>query len=59
MIFQVFGLNDNKVKEVDIVQIKIKGNNGLSFLLKLFCVQKYAHLSQVKSITFLKTIMTI
>ena len=29
MIFQVFGQNDNKVKEVDIVQIKIKGNNGL------------------------------
>ena len=29
MIFRVFGQNDNKVEEVDIVQIKIKGNNGL------------------------------
>ena len=29
MIFLVFGQKDNKVKEVDIVQIKIKGNNGL------------------------------
>ena len=29
MIFQVFGQNDNKVKEVNIVQIKIKGNNRL------------------------------
>ena len=29
MIFRVFGQNDNTVEEVDIVQIKIKGNNGL------------------------------
>ena len=29
MIFRVFRQNDNKVEEVDIVQIKIKGNNGL------------------------------
>ena len=29
MIFRVFGQSDNKVKEIDIVQIKIKGNNGL------------------------------
>ena len=29
MSFQVFGQNDNKVKEVDIVQIKIKRNCGL------------------------------
>ena len=27
MIFQVFGQSDNKVQEVDIVRIKIKGNN--------------------------------
>ena len=31
MIFQVFGQNENKVKEVDIVQIKIKGNKRLHF----------------------------
>ena len=31
MIFQVFGQNDNKVKEVDIVKIKIKGNKRLNF----------------------------
>ena len=53
MIFQVFGQNDNKVKEVNIVQIKIK---GFRCLLKLFHVQKYAHLSQIISITLLKTI---
>ena len=29
MIFQVFGQNDNKDKEVNIVQIKTTGNNGL------------------------------
>ena len=29
MIFQVFRQNHNKVKEIDILQIKIKGNNGL------------------------------
>ena len=34
MIFQVFGQNDNKVKEVDIVQIKIKGNNGLYIFIE-------------------------
>ena len=34
MIFQVFGQNDNKVKEVDIVQIKIKGNNGLCIFIE-------------------------
>ena len=28
-IFQVFGQNDNKGKEVNIVQIKTKGNNRL------------------------------
>ena len=34
MIFLVFGQNDNKVKEVDIVQIKIKGNNGLYIFIE-------------------------
>ena len=33
-IFQVCGENDNKVKEVDIVQIKIKSNNGLSIFVE-------------------------
>ena len=59
MISQVFGQNDNKVKEVDIVQIKIEGNNGLYILLKLFRVQKHANLSQIKGITLLKIIMII
>ena len=31
MIFQVFGQNENKVKEAVIVQIKIKGNKRLHF----------------------------
>ena len=34
MIFQVFGQSDNKVKEVDIAQIKIKGNNGLYIFIE-------------------------
>ena len=34
MIFQVFGQNDNKDKEVNIVQIKIKGNNGLCVIIE-------------------------
>ena len=34
MIFQVFGQNDKRVKEVDIVQIKIKGNNGLYIFIE-------------------------
>ena len=34
MIFQVFEQDDNKVKEVDIVQIKIKGNNGLYIFIE-------------------------
>ena len=34
MIFQVFGQNDNKVKEVDIVQIKIKRNSGLYIFIE-------------------------
>ena len=34
MIFQDFGQDDNKVKEVDIVQIKIKGNNGLYIFIE-------------------------
>ena len=34
MIFQVFGKNDNKVKEVDIVRIKIKDNNGLYIFIE-------------------------
>ena len=29
MIFQVFGQNDNKFEEVDIVQIKIKRKTGI------------------------------
>ena len=29
IIFQVFRQNHNKVKEIDILQIKIEGNNGL------------------------------
>ena len=33
-IFQVCGEKDNKVKEVDIVQIKIKSNNGLSIFVE-------------------------
>ena len=40
MIFQVFGLNDNKVKEVDIVQIKIKGNNGLLIFIEAVLCSK-------------------
>ena len=41
MIFQVFGQNDNKVKEVDIVQIKIKGNNELYiFIEAALCPKK-------------------
>ena len=40
MIFQVFGLNDNKVKEVDIVQIKIKGNKGLYIFIEGVLCQK-------------------
>ena len=34
MIFQVFGQNDNKVKEVDIAQIKIKRNSGLYIFIE-------------------------
>ena len=34
MIFQVFGQSDNKVKEVDIVQIKVKGNNRLYIFIE-------------------------
>ena len=38
MILQVFGQNDNKVKEVDIVQIKIKGNNSFyTFIEAVLC----------------------
>ena len=34
MIFQVFKQNDNKVKEVNIVQIKIKGKNKLYIFIE-------------------------
>ena len=34
MIFQVFKQNDNKVKEVNIVQIKIKGKNRLYIFIE-------------------------
>ena len=34
MIFRVFGQNDDKVKEADVVQIKIKGNNGLCIFIE-------------------------
>ena len=34
MIFQVLGQNNDKVKEVDIVQNKVKGNNGLYIFIE-------------------------
>ena len=34
MIFQFFRQNDNKVKEIDTVQIKIKRNDGLYIFIK-------------------------
>ena len=40
MIFQVFGQNDNKVKEVDIVQSKIKGNNRLFIFIEAISCPK-------------------
>ena len=40
MIFQVFGQNDSKVKEVDIVQIKIKGSNGLYIFIEAILCPK-------------------
>ena len=47
MIFRVFGQNDNKVKEIDIVQIKIKGNNGLNQKYN-FAKNDYDHLRNIK-----------
>ena len=40
MIFQVFGQNHNKVKEVEIVQIKIKNNNGLCIYIEAISCPK-------------------
>ena len=40
IIFQVFGQNDDKVKEVDIVQIKIKGYNGLCIFIEAISCPK-------------------
>ena len=40
MIFQVFGQNDNKVKEVDIAQIKIKVKNELCIFIKAISCPK-------------------
>ena len=41
MIFQVFRQSDNKVQEVDIVRIKIKGNNRLYiFIDAVSCAKK-------------------
>ena len=37
MIFQVFGQNNNKVKEVDIVQIKINGKNEHCIFIENIC----------------------
>ena len=54
MIFQIFGKNHNKVKEVDIGQIKIKVTADFAFLLKLFRAQKFAHLSEIKKYHFAK-----
>ena len=49
MIFQVSGQNDNKVKEVDIVQIKIKGNNGLYiFIEAVSCGKIYSPITNQK-----------
>ena len=40
MIFQVFKQNDNKVKEVNIVQIKIKGKNKLYIFIEVVLCPK-------------------
>ena len=40
MLFQVSGQNDNKVKEVDIAQIKIKGNSELCILIEAISCSK-------------------
>ena len=40
IIFQVFGQSDKKVKEVNIVQIKIKDSNGLNFVPKNMLTSK-------------------
>ena len=49
MIFQVLGQNDNKIKEVDIVQIKIKGNNGLYIFIEVVsCGKIYSPITNQK-----------
>ena len=49
MIFHVLGQNDNKVKEVDIVQIRIKGNNGLHIFIEVVsCGKIYSPITNQK-----------
>ena len=49
MIFHVLGQNDNKVKEVDIVQIRIKGNNGLYIFIEVVsCGKIYSPITNQK-----------
>ena len=40
MIFLAFGQNNNKAKEVDIVQIKIKGDNRLCIFIEAISYPK-------------------
>ena len=40
MIFQVFRQHDNKVKDVDILKIKIKGNDGLWIFIEAVSCSK-------------------
>ena len=49
MIFHLFRQNDNKVKDVDTVKLKIKGNNGLYIFMEAFsCPKIYSPITNQK-----------